>query len=164
MTICHECFFCRGLSHCRLKHFLKRIVNPCVLIHLKIVRRQCHLIFPWRQKRKSCILWCQKLKRTTLNLHKYSSNIGENSLYCTPSPQRLYISSDKHTFWLCNTVKALYFAGIIFCIFPMNVISLVFNFADFAFVTMHCQNVRVVFNFAETIHTQNSWNKFHVKI
>ena len=36
----------------------------------------------------------------------------------------------------------------------MNVSSLVFNFTAFAFVTMHCQNVRVVFNFAETVHTE----------
>ena len=28
---------------------------------------------------------------------------------------------------------------------------------------MHCQNVRVVFNFAETVHRRNSWNKSHAK-
>ena len=57
--------------------------------------------------------------------------------------------------YMC-TVNALYFA-----FFPMNVISLEFNFVDFAFVTMHCQNVRVVFNFVETVHTRN---KSHAKI
>ena len=41
------------------------------------------------------------------------------------------------------------FTVLYFAVFPMNVISLEFNFADFAFVTMHCQNVNVVFNFAE---------------
>ena len=33
-------------------------------------------------------------------------------------------------------MKALYFAAIIFCVFPMNVISLLLNFADFAIVTL----------------------------
>ena len=28
---------------------------------------------------------------------------------------------------------------------------------------MHCQNVCVVFNFAETVHTRNSQNKSHAK-
>ena len=39
---------------------------------------------------------------------------------------------------LCTkyTVKALYFAGIIFCGFPMNISSLEFHFADFKFVTL----------------------------
>ena len=34
------------------------------------------------------------------------------------------------------TVKALYFAGIIFMVFPMNIISLEFNFTDFASVAL----------------------------
>ena len=45
----------------------------------------------------------------------------------------------------------------------MNVISLEVNFTDFAFVTLHCQNVCLVFNFAETVHTRNSQNKSHTK-
>ena len=45
----------------------------------------------------------------------------------------------------------------------MNVISLEVDFADFAFVTLHCQNVCLVFNFAETVHTRNSQNKPHTK-
>ena len=45
----------------------------------------------------------------------------------------------------------------------MNVTWLVFNFADFVFVTLlqyTAKNVRVVLNFAETVHPQN---KSHAK-
>ena len=48
----------------------------------------------------------------------------------------------------------------------MNVVLLEFNFTDFCIcyiVTMHCQNVRVAFNFADTVHTRNSQNKSHTK-
>ena len=53
---------------------------------------------------------------------------------------------------ICDTVKALYSRVLYFAVFPMNIISLEFNFADFAFVTLHCQNVHVVFNFEEMVH------------
>ena len=50
-----------------------------------------------------------------------------------------------------HTVKALYFMVV-----PMNTLQLEFNFTDFAcyIVTVHCQNVCVVFNFTETVHTR----------
>ena len=64
-----------------------------------------------------------------------------------------------------HSVKALHFAGIVFCGFPVNVCSLEFNFEDLSgyIVTMHCWNVHVVFNLAETVHSQNSRNKSHTK-
>ena len=52
------------------------------------------------------------------------------------------------------TVKALYFA-----VFPMNVSLLEVSFEDFDFVcctvTIHDQNVCVVFNFTETVRPRN---------
>ena len=63
------------------------------------------------------------------------------------------------------TVKALYFAVLYFLVFTMNVIS--FEFILWIHVcyiiTMHCQNVRVVFIFTETVHTRNLQNKSHTK-
>ena len=47
----------------------------------------------------------------------------------------------------------------------MNVISLEVNFADFSFVTMlQCTaKMFALFNFAETVPTQNLRNKSHAK-
>ena len=45
----------------------------------------------------------------------------------------------------------------------MNVSLLEFNFTDSEFVTIHGQNVHMVFNFAETVRPLNLQNKSHAK-
>ena len=110
-----------------------------------LVMADGHLNLP----QKECIVWWD-----LLHLLHLRSEEGE----------AINSDNDSQLQSGAGTVKALHFAGIIFCGFPNELMwEQLRGFWVCYIVTIHGQTVLMVFNFAETVRPWNSQNKSHMK-